>query len=319
MFAYRGGSRPRVEVTAGGLALLGLGGLVGYQAADMLDRKLAGQQVPAAGATSTFKLPTGVTSIAQYDDLIVSAKPSMGRIGAQLGLAALGFAGGALLPWAAIKMLAYGFGFGAFFHAGGQLITQWIVAPMFQTNNVPSANGVEMYAHEFNANALINPPAATTTTTTPAATPGTGSGPPRVGAPVAAAPALPIAQPIARMPHALTRAANALGQTPLKGGASTLTNVPSPPQPQPPIGVKGTTPAPQPPVSTQQAPNPPTGGGGGGNGGGGSAPCGPSCGCATCSAVYAEDNADRRMGAPPPPSEDGPHPLWAALIENRAA
>jgi hypothetical protein len=329
MFAWSGGNRPRLEVTAGGLALLGLGGLLGYQAADMVDRKIAGQPVPAAGATSSFKLPTGVTSIAQYDDLIVSSKPSAGRIGAQLGLAALGFVGGALVPWDAIKMLAYGFGFGAFFHAGGQIITQYIVAPMFATNGTPTANGVEMYSHEFNANNLINPPTASTTSST---TPSTGSGPPpRVGAPVAAAPGLPIAQPIARMPHALRAAANALG-SPLSGGATSLLSTPQAPVRimTAPTPAAPAAPAPlSPPVSTQTAPTPPTGqrpprtqqGGGHTQGNGGCASCGPDCTCATCSAVYAEKNADMRMGAPPPPAneESTVHPLWSALLNPKAA
>jgi hypothetical protein len=270
--------------TAGGLVIAGLGAVVGYEVTDLGDRFIAGYSTATTPAPT---LPSGVTSIAQFNDAAVGNKPGIWRVVWGLGMMVVGFGGGAMAPWAGLKMFLYGWGLGATAHLGGSLLNSYVVEPMFVTNGVPSATGSRLFQHEANAVALLNPATSTTTTTTastttpatatsttttatttPAATPATTAGLGHLpgtmrsaaGTPIAAlAPAgrgLPNMQPVARVPAALAsqrRGSGSLGQS-----GSDFTYVPEgyvPPQTTPP----NNTPPPivpnnPPPVQQQQPP-----------------------------------------------------------------
>lgn len=196
-------------LTAGGVVVFCIGGLIGYEVTDLVDRYIASQSTaaPAAGTTAPA-LPTGVTSVAQYNDLAVAAKPSMGRIFWGLSQIVMGFGLGWAVPWSGLKLFFYGWGAAATFHLGGQLINTWIVMPLV----APAAGqpASRLFTHEVNAQALLNPSttATTTTATTTTAAPATGTTSGMMGAP-----RLPVGQPAARVPQALAthRAARPVG------------------------------------------------------------------------------------------------------------
>lgn len=185
-------------LTAGGVVVFCIGGLIGYEVTDLVDRYLASQSTatPAAGATAPT-LPAGVTSVAQYDDLAIAAKPSMGRIFWGISQIVMGFGLGWAVPWSGLKLFFYGWGAAATFHLGGRLINTWIVMPLLApaAGQPPS----RLFTHETNAQALLNP---STSTTTPSTTAG-----------MIGSPRLPAGQPAARVPQALAthRAAQPVG------------------------------------------------------------------------------------------------------------
>lgn len=158
-------------LTAGGVVVFCIGGLIGYEVTDIVDRYIASQSTatPAAGTTAPA-LPAGVSSVAQFNDLAVASKPSMGRIFWGLSQIVMGFGLGWAVPWSGLKLFFYGWGAAATFHLGGRLINTWIVMPLL----APAAGqpASRLFTHEANAQALLNP-----STTTPAATPaGTTAG-----------------------------------------------------------------------------------------------------------------------------------------------
>jgi len=232
-----------------GLLVFGAGGILGSGFADIVDRKVAGLDP----ATTAANMPTGlanVTTPAQYNDLVVASKPSLGRIGAQGAISALGFLIGVFAPWPLLKMFGYGWGFGALFHLGQQLVSGYIVQPIMANataGGTLATWGQEMYTHETNANAAIHP---STTAGPPMRTLGT---PPGRG--------LPTAQP-SKMPHELAggSAPSSLGMlgaaqqsalAALAGGGARTNPL------APPVGVPSNPPA----TSTStSAPQQPTGG-----------------------------------------------------------
>lgn len=181
-----------------GMLAFGAGGIIGAEAADMGARYFLGMDPSAANPT----LPSGITSVAQYNDLVMAAPPSLKRVGIELGIAALGFIGGGLAARAGhgiLALLGYGWGFGGLFHLGTALVDGYLVQPMFVSNNQLSNNGQRMYQHEYNAKTAKDAAAAGNP-------PGTIGAPPhhgmvsRNGTPVAAAArpaqrALPAARP----------------------------------------------------------------------------------------------------------------------------
>jgi hypothetical protein len=291
-----------------GMLVFGVGGMFGAEAADMASRYWLGLD-PSANPAPT--LPAGITSIGQYNDLVMAAPPSLKRVGIELGVAVLGWLGGGLAARASMGLLAlfgYGFGFGAAFHIGTAVIDGYLIQPLFVSNNTLSNNGQRMYQHEFNAK-----------TAKDAAKQGGGTlgqpGVSRNGTPVVAR-ALPAARPTDRVPTALAT----LGQTP-RAEAMRIAMKTNPenlsPFPQdctrdmggcPPAGY---VPPAAPPVAT------PTNGGGQtmtpqaamGNGcvNGCSVPggCAPDCNCRSC-----------QLGQPPQPQGgDGyVHPMMRTMI-----
>ncbi|HTA17766.1 MAG TPA: hypothetical protein VK989_00655 [Polyangia bacterium] len=200
--------------TAGGLVIAGIGATVGYLVTDLGDRYIAGYNPTTSPAPT---LPSGVTSIAQFNDVVVSAKPSLARIGWGLGMMIVGFGGGAMAPWAGLKMFLYGWGLGATAHLGGQLLNAYVVEPMFQTNGVASANGSRMFQHEIHSNNTLTPPAgaAAGTLTGLGQTPGarmTAGGTPIAALGPGGARGSLGAQPHARIPSALASRRGGLGQ-----------------------------------------------------------------------------------------------------------
>lgn len=283
--------------TAGGLVIAGIGSIFGYQATDMGDRFIAGYSTTATPAPT---LPKGVTSILQYNENAVAAKPGIARVGWGLGMMLLGFGGGALAPWAGMKMFLYGWGLGATAHLGGSLITSYVMVPLFSSNGTPTATGARLYQHEAEAEQLLNPPATTTSTTQ-----GLGAPPQNAGlfsargTPLAAlgsARTLPRQQPVARVPVTLAArgAGGRLGQV-TTDPSYTYENAASPPASPPPASPPPPAmqnpppgyppPAQQVPVCAPCAPQP------GPNqlqalcGGG------PNCGCGNCGAPPEEDKS----------------------------
>lgn len=296
--------------TAGGLVVAGLGSLIGYQITDMGDRYIAGYANPTTPAPT---LPAGITSIAQYNDAVVSAKPSLARIGWGIGMMVLGFGGGAMVPWATMKMFLYGWGLGATAHLGGQLLNGYVVEPMFMTAGVASSNGSRMFQHEIHSNNLLTPPAG--------AAPGTLTGlgsPPAMqsarGTPIAAlGPAgrtLPNMQPVARMPAALASARHgngALGQSNPPFVYVPEGYVPPSVSPNPPAA-----PAPTPGGAPTYPPNPappPLGG---------CAPCAPSG--PTCACTGTSQCSCGQCGMPPDEaSKPYRHPLFRTMQQTRSS
>jgi hypothetical protein len=197
----RGRRRSRAHapplLTAGGVVVFCIGGLIGYEVTDLVDRLIASQSTatPAAGTTAPA-LPAGVSSVAQFNDAAVAAKPTMGRIFWGLSQIVMGFGLGWAVPWAGLKLFFYGWGAAATFHLGGRLINTWIVMPLLAPAAGQPAN--RLFTHEANAQALLNPPASTTPSTT---------------AGMIGHPQLPVGQPAARVPQALAthRAAQPVG------------------------------------------------------------------------------------------------------------
>jgi len=283
--------------TAGGLVIAGIGSIFGYQATDMGDRFIAGYSTTATPAPT---LPKGVTSILQYNQNAVAAKPGIARVGWGLGMMLLGFGGGALAPWAGMKMFLYGWGLGATAHLGGSLITSYVMVPLFSSNGTPTATGARLYQHEAEAEKLLNPPTTTSTTAGLGAPPQHAStGAPGLftarGTPLAAlgsARTLPRQQPVARVPVTLAARAAAngggrLGQVTTDPSYTYENAASSPPAQSPPAY---SPPAVTPPAN--QVPN--------------CAPCAPqpgpnqmqqacsggaNCGCGNCGAPPEEEKS----------------------------
>lgn len=217
----------------GGLALLAGGLVLGAQAADLLDRKVATLDPTATPAP---QLPTGIPSVDAYNMLVLQSKPSGSRIAWQVGLAAVGILAGVVAPWAPVKMVAFGFGLGALGHVSVQVINAYLIEPMFGVNPkgpgqtaTPTPAGREMFQAEANANLLL----------------GVAGPPPEgnVGAPPAQEPqraprGLPANQPISRLPQALATLSETLGNVGAPAGATSLAALGMragggvPPQPQ---------------------------------------------------------------------------------------
>jgi hypothetical protein len=309
--------------TAGGLVIAGIGAVVGYQATDVLDRYVATYSTTASPAPA---LPAGFTgTLAQYNAQVVAAKPGIWRVVSGLGMMVLGFGGGAIAPWAGLKMFMYGWGLGATAHLGGQLLNGYVLEPMFMTNGVPSATGARLYSAENAANTVIHPAAATTTaSTTTSTTQGLGAPPTGLysqrGTPIAAlaAPRHTVQQ--ARIPAALaSRRGGRLGDVTLDLSSSPLEtarqNPPITPPPAPPITPPAppsqysppVVPPPAPPAYTPPAtycapcapqPGPPQGGT-------------PSCGCASAGSCG-------QCGAPPEEVANYRHPLFRTLTQHHS-
>jgi hypothetical protein len=208
--------------TAGGMVVFGIGGLLGRQTSNMLRRLYEGMNPTTQAPT----LPSGITSVQQYNDLVQSVKPGLPNIGIGFGVSLLGFLGGWMAPWPIVKLFAYGFGFGALFDIGGALIDGYVVVPLFSsatqqtattgTTTAPTAStyGQMMYQHEITAQAAQTTAAGVSGGATLGAPPTQHAPPPghvqqisRNGTPVAAAarPALPAAS--ARVPASLASVA----------------------------------------------------------------------------------------------------------------
>jgi hypothetical protein len=232
-----------------GLVLLGTGVVVGATGADFLHRYAVTLDPAASPAPALPATVKSGTTINAYNGAATVGKPNAMSMVLQLGLSALGFVGGAFLPWAPVKMFSYGVGFGALGHLGFQVVNAYIIEPIMAVGkSTVSARGTRYFAAENNALVLMDP--------------STNNGGMIAGLPAhqpsalaAHSPALPAAQPRDRMPPAL---ASTLGQQP---GAYA--------PPGPGFGLRGPTPG-APPGA-----NP--GGGGGGTGvdqGGGQPPGG---------------------------------------------
>lgn len=165
-----GGRRRRAKApplfTFGGGAVFGLGMIAGYQVANMGARYYEGMNPTAnttgTGGTATTALPSGITSITQYNDLVQSAPPSLYKTGIELGVAALGFVIGILAKSPLVKLAGYGWGFGALAHIVGQLLDTYIILPMMVTTSATTTAGTTgtstlgtygqiMYQHEYTA------------------------------------------------------------------------------------------------------------------------------------------------------------------------
>jgi hypothetical protein len=188
--------------TLGGMMTFGVGGIFGAEAADLLTRYFLGL------SPTTTPLPTGVTSIASYNDVVMAAPPSLKRVAIELGVSLLGWIGGGLAARAGMSLLSlfgYGWGFGATFHLGSAIIDGYLLQPLFVgSTSTPNAIGQQMFQHEINASAAR---------ATAVAAGGT------LGAPVnrAGTPVLPPQRPTTHVPAALAqlgprRAPATLGQ-----------------------------------------------------------------------------------------------------------
>ena len=263
--------------TVGGLFALGGGFLVGLTGADLLDRWQAGIN-PTSSTAPT--LPQGVTSIGQYNDYAVAAKPGLARVGFQLALGVVGLLGGMFAPWSALKLFSYGVGLGAIGHVGLQLVNAYVFEPLFANTNA----GAYMYGHEATANAAINPPTTTSSTTTAGAgSQGSAGAPPREAeqaphrsryqTPVAAMmPAAPSTTSRVQIPPAMAMASAQPGSM---GQAATIAPTPAMTAGNGNGGGTTTPPAQQPPPSPS-CPMPPVQMNGGGGNAMGSPPAEPS-------------------------------------------
>jgi len=217
---------------AAGLSLMFVGGMVGDLAADIADRWI-GSASTANYNASASSLPAAYQTAGapmQYNNDLTAMKPSMGRIGVQLLLAVLGIGGGAMVASPALKFLLYGFGFGAGFHLSTQLLTAYVIAPMFATAGA-TGRGVDMYQHEANtaqAMASTTPGSgyigAAPRDAAPATPPPVGSQVITRRATMGAAPPPQLPSAAARVPVALANAAAApmpatMGAAPTNGAA----------------------------------------------------------------------------------------------------
>ena len=145
-------------MTAGGMAVFGVGLLVGYEAANMTGRYFEGIDPSVSPAPA---LPSGITTIAQYNELVQAAPPSLKKTFIELAIAAVGFAIGVFAPGPLLKLFGYGWGFGGLAHIGGALLDGYVIRPMFTTTtaatattpatSTPSNLGQRMYQHEATA------------------------------------------------------------------------------------------------------------------------------------------------------------------------
>jgi hypothetical protein len=294
-----------------GTMLVGAGVLVGATAANMVHRYAMTMAAPAAGAAApTWPTAqsgaTAVTDVNSYNDLAVSANPSMLSIGLQLGVAVAGFALGAVLPWAPVKAVMLGIGLGALGHLGVQLINAYVLEPLFSG----TATGTRWFAHEYKANGSFGS--------------GTMGNPNlhgfqhRIGprGQMGQLPGLPAAQP-QRFPHALATkgggfpvavprgATPPAQQQPSAGpGYASQFAVPGGPPAAPPAAPQVPVPptgAPPPPAAVSPVPGangqPPATSYAGG--------CQPNCACGKCAGG---------IGQPPPDAGPYAHPGWALLM-----
>lgn len=284
-----------VMLTAGGIAILGIGAILGFEGANLIHRRVMTKDATAQGAAADTET---------FNASAVLARPNGASIGWQLGLGVVGIAGGVFLPWKWLKLLSYGIGLGAIGHLAGQAIDAWIVRPLFKDKktNQPSAMGKRLFAPEYAADAVVYPaqPASGTTQ----GPPGTMGAPvlSKRGTPVIAA-ALPAAM-AGRTPPALA----SLGAAPnaslasMFGGLGQRTEGGNPPPPPPSRGqVPQPVPVPEPPPRQV----PPT------NGNCECPPAGPPMGCPPM------------MGEPPVPEVraevvvDRAHPMFQSMLRGR--
>lgn len=304
--------------TVGGLACLGGGVFIGWEAADFLHRWVSTLDPAMAAADAAKILPKGV-DIATYNLNVVYAKPGWKSLAAQGGVALVGFVAGAFIPWTWAKLIMYGIGIGAASHAFVQAADGWIIKPML----MKSDTGKRLYAPEIQSDSVINPASTTSGPPTMGAAPAAHS---MRGTPVAAAAPLPMGQP-ARVPTAHATMGQAAPAptvmitgpqkqvfqptgvpTAAPGGGISSLNMPSaPPGTQPPaasVPSNGSSLSSMPPSgsapsspSGSPVPTPPTNA------------CASSCDCSSCSSA-------RMLGAPPPPH--AVHPMLAGLLAPRA-
>lgn len=276
--------------TLGGMVVFGGGLIVGWELADFIDRKVV-------TLAKDGKLPEGIdssiTTVDQYNQLVIAAKPNWTSVAIRVGIGLAGIAGGIWLKPNILKALSYGIGFGAVTHVGAQVVTAYIIEPMF----AKSDTGAQLYAHETNAQNMLNPPKKD----------GTSSGPPQLtdrrdrGA-------LPITQATRTYPHPLASMMGApANATSTPGGMvaamQALATQPDPGFAPPANNGGGSGFTVQPPARVDvQAPPPAKKDPGGQPPPGTSTTCGTSCGgeCDTCKR--------RGMGDPPPVTRLS-HPL----------
>ena len=100
-------------------------GTLGYAMADFLDRYMAVSQFTATP-------PTGGTAWPSTSPAPTDSQPGVMRILAQAALAAAPLAGAYFVPaqHGYAKAALQGMGLGALFHLGGQLLTQYVLAPL---------------------------------------------------------------------------------------------------------------------------------------------------------------------------------------------
>lgn len=319
--------REPVRATLGGSILLGTGIVLGAVAANVAHRYIMG--VDPTSTTVTYPTPqagqTAVADVGTYNDLSAAANPSMASIGLQLGISVFGFALGAFLPWAPVKALFLGFGFGALGHLAVQLVNAYVLEPLFSGTNA----GKRMYGHEWKANGAFGSGTMGASNVHGHQHTLGPSGQQRVyghmgqAAPGAAA-ALPAAQP-QRTPVALATRVAGVAASPLGGLAPQPQAQPQSPgyasqfavPGQPPVQVQGQVPTPAaPPPVPQGAPPPPGTNGQPPANGVTSIGCGPNCACATCASTAAAGG----MGQPPADNGDlFGHPGWRILLERQAA
>ena len=298
----RGGSRPVIVVaneprsygrrrrarqppmfTAAGMAVFGVSMIVGYEIANYSGRFYEGMNPTASttGTTGTSTLPSGITSVSQYNELVQAAPPSLAKTGIELGISLVGF----LLGWVAksplLKLAGYGWGFGALAHIVGQLIDTYLVLPMLVTTSGTTTGGTTgtstlgtygqiLLQHEYTAQQAKAAAAAVSGSASLGAPP-TGTGLPlnRAGT------AVRQLQPAPRLPPVMLAPTGAKPQAGWhQQGAPTTGTVPPTVAPQPlspqnpvdvlPPGSLGTAPPASPlgtqpttPVTTTPAPVPP--------------------------------------------------------------
>jgi hypothetical protein len=182
-------ARAPVAMGAGGVVVLGLGAFVGVWAASSLHRWSSTLAVDA-------KVPAGFTDVATYNSLSVDAPVSWKSVGWQVGLTTMSFIAGGLLKPTWAKLLFYGMGVGSATHVSMQLVTKYILLPLFapKAGDTTGAGwGPRAYMHELQSKSAFS------ATGVPA--PGSLAGPPaRQGSPPIRA--LPAQQPM-RVPASL--------------------------------------------------------------------------------------------------------------------
>jgi hypothetical protein len=129
----------------GEILLAAVTGTLGYAMADFLDRYMAVTQFTATP-------PTGGTAWPSTSPAPTDSQPGVMRILAQAALAAAPLAGAYFVPanHGYAKAALQGIGLGALFHLGGQLITQYLIAP-FASGSGPLASLQPYYQNEIQA------------------------------------------------------------------------------------------------------------------------------------------------------------------------
>jgi hypothetical protein len=148
-------AREPVMAGAGRVTLLVTGVTLGFMVADAIDRYLAG--VPSTTAANTLPAPYASIDnpIPKYNNDVVSMKPSLTRIAAQMIPAIVLFLLGGVTKGASLKFFLYGLGGGFTVHFVEQIVTAYVIVPMVSSS---TGTGQQMYQHEINAyNAIANP------------------------------------------------------------------------------------------------------------------------------------------------------------------